>query len=98
MTKYYGKNPMMVGRKIAGEFILVPITHNIGDLARMYTLNSVGSRIWEMLDGKRNSLGEIVSAITAEFEVETPEAEADVREFLTQMEEIGAIVAREEGR
>jgi hypothetical protein len=98
MTKYYARNTMMIGRRIADEFILVPVTHNIGDLARMYTLNGVGSRIWELLDGKGNTVGEIVSVLTAEFEVETPEAEADVMEFLAQMEEIGAVVTREERR
>jgi hypothetical protein len=96
MTKYYEKNPMMIGRRIADEYILVPVTHNIGDLALMYTLNVVGACIWELLDGSGKTVDEIVSAVTSEFEVETPQAKADVEEFLAQMQEIGAVTTGKE--
>lgn len=94
MTKYFTKNGMMIGRKIADEFILVPIRQDIGDLQCMYTMNKVGGRIWELLDGTGTTVEEIVSVITDEFEVEAPEAKADVIDFLKQMKEIGAVVER----
>jgi len=96
MTKYYEKSSMMIGRKIADEFILVPVTHNIGDLSMMYTLNSVGNRIWELLNGGGRTVKEIASILTQEFEVDIQRAEADVIEFLDQMEEIKAVVTRTE--
>ncbi len=96
MTTYYGKDSSMVARAVAGETILVPIRQNVGDLQCMYTLNDVGSRIWELLDGGI-TVEEIVSTLTKEYEVETPQAKVDVDEFLAQMKEIGAVVERDEG-
>jgi hypothetical protein len=93
--KYYEKDESIVGRKIANEVILVPIKHNMGDLEFMYTLNEVGGRIWELLDGGTTT-NEIVSALTKEYGIETSQAEVDVTEFLEQMKEIGAVVERDE--
>ena len=98
MHKYYKRNEMMIGRKIANEFILVPVTKNTGDLACMYTLNSVGSRIWALLDGNGKTIEGIVSSLTHEYEVDAKQAEADAIEFLEQMEKIGAVVTRVEGK
>jgi hypothetical protein len=91
MTEYYEKDGMMVGRMIADEFILVPIRQNVGDLQCMYTLNRVGSRIWELLD-EHKTVDELVGIITREYEVETDQARADVIEFLEQLTEIGAVM------
>ena len=93
MAKIYEKDTMMVGRKIADEVVLVPISQNMADLTYMYTLNSVGGRIWELLDGGTTAEA-IISTLVREYEVEYPQAEADVIEFLGQMKEIGAIVER----
>ncbi|RLG58581.1 MAG: PqqD family protein [Candidatus Hydrothermarchaeota archaeon] len=86
----YERSPSMVFRKVAEEFILVPIRNNAGDLDSIYTLNPVGARVWELLDGKR-SVRDIVEALVEEFEVEKEEAEADVVHFLRQLEQIGAV-------
>lgn len=95
MTTYYEKSSNMVGRKIAGETILVPIKQNVGNLQNMYTLNDVGSRIWEIIDGGA-TVDHITSVLTKEYEVEAQQAEADVMEFMAQMKEIGAIVEKVE--
>jgi hypothetical protein len=97
MATLFEKDPMMVGRKIAEEFILVPIMQDARDSQCIYTLNDVGARIWELLDGNGVTIDDIVSAITQQYEVEAPQAEADVVEFLEQMKEIGAVVERNEG-
>ncbi len=83
----------MVARKIAGEIIMVPIRQNVGDLHCMYTLNGVASRIWELING-HTTVDEIVTHLTQQYEVEAPEAEADVIEFLAQMKSIGTIVEK----
>ena len=88
--KYYEKEESMVSRKIADELILVPIKQKVGDIQSMYTLNEVGSRIWELIDGG-TSVEAIASILTQEYEVEAYQAEADTREFLEQLEQIGAI-------
>ena len=96
MAKYFEKDGMMVGRMIADEFILVPIRQNVSDLQYMYTLNTVGSRIWELLDNYK-TIGEIAEIVTREYEVDIAEAEADVIEFLDQLTEIGAVAERTAG-
>ena len=96
MTRCYEKDNSMVARQVAGEMILVPIRQNVGDLAHMYTLNDVASHIWQLINGG-TTVDDIVSVMTQEYEVEAQQAEADVIEFLSQLEEIGAIVHRPEG-
>ena len=88
--KVYIKDPNIVNRKIAGEMVLVPIRHNVGDLACIYNLNEVGSRIWELIDG-RVTVGQIRDKIVEEYEVTPEEAEADINEFLSQLEQVCAV-------
>ena len=52
LDKVYTKSDSIVFRKIADEFILVPIRQNVGDLESIYTLNETAARIWELIDGK----------------------------------------------
>ena len=90
MSKVYIKDPNIVNRKIAGEMVLVPIRHNVGDLACIYNLNEVGSRIWELID-VGVTVGQIRDKIVEEYEVTLEEAEADITEFLNQLEQVGAV-------
>ena len=92
LTKSYHKNSSMVARRVAEEVILVPIRQNVGDLQCIYTLNEVGARIWELLDNA-GTVADMVSSVAKEYEVEQPQAQADLLDFLTQLESIGAIEA-----
>ena len=91
LEKVYKKSDSIVSRKIADEFILVPIRQNVGDLESIYTLNETAARIWELIDGK-TKVREIKERIVEEFEVTPEEAEKDLIEHLQQLEEIGAVV------
>lgn len=90
LTRCYHKSSSMVARRVADEVILVPIRQNVGDLQSIYTLNEVGARIWELLDNE-GTVADMVSAVAKEYEVEQPKAEADLADFLAQLESIGAI-------
>lgn len=50
---------------------------------KYFALNSVGSRIWELCDGR--SRAEIVAVICDEFDVGTDIAEADTAEILDEL-------------
>ncbi|HIC91419.1 MAG TPA: PqqD family protein [Syntrophaceae bacterium] len=91
LEKCFKKDPNMVSREIVDEVILVPIRQNVGDLESIYTLNEVGARIWELIDGKMK-VSEIKEKIVKEFEVTSEEAEKDIVEYLQQLEEIKAII------
>jgi len=86
----YERNERVVSRKIVDELILVPIRKNVADMETLYTLNEVGARVYELVDGER-PVSDIVDRIVSEFEVERTIAEADVREFLAQLLEIDGI-------
>ena len=88
--KYYEKDESMVGRKIADELILVPTTQNVADINYIYTLNELGARIWELIDGQR-TVEEIRDAIVEEYEVSPDMTEADLIEFIQQLEAIGGV-------
>jgi hypothetical protein len=91
LEKIYSKSDSIVFRKIADEFILVPIRQNVGDLESIYTLNETAARIWELIDGKIK-VKEIKEKLIEEFEVTPEEVEKDIVEHLMQLEEIKAIV------
>ena len=91
LDKVYKKSDSIVFRKIADEFILVPIRQNVGDLESISTLNEVAARIWELIDGKKK-VREIKDKIVEEFEVTPEEAEKDLIEYLQQLEGIEAII------
>ena len=72
-------------RSIAGETILVPIKGNAADLDSIYTLNQVGTRIWQLIDG-RASVAQIADAIHHEFDVGKEQALQDVLDFLASLQ------------
>ena len=84
------RDPAFVSRQIAGETILVPIRQNMGDLESVYSLNEVGTHVWDRLDGT-HTLGEILDSLVAEFEVARDEAERDLLDFLIQLRAIRAV-------
>jgi hypothetical protein len=86
----YRKSDSFVYRDIAGEAVLVPIRSHAADLDSLYVLNSVGSRIWELLDGQR-ALQEVLETLCEEYDVTRDAAEADLAEFVEQLAGLGGL-------
>jgi len=86
----YEKDPNIVYREIAGEAILVPIHRDVGDMDSIYTLNEVGVFLWEHLDGDTRA-DDLRAALLDEYDVSASAAEADLFEFLQNLEDLGAI-------
>jgi hypothetical protein len=84
------KEKDLVTRSIAGETIIVPVRNNVGDLDSIYTLNEIGTMIWEFIDGKK-SVSEIAEAICDAYDVTPEEAIKDAFDFLRTAEEAGLI-------
>ena len=91
LDRYYTKNPSIVSRKIADEVILVPIRQKTADLKSIYSLNEVGARIWNLIDGQRRPR-QIKAIILQEFQANETQIEHDLIGFLEQLEQIGAIM------
>jgi hypothetical protein len=92
LKKRYKKNGDVVFRRISDESILVPIKDNVGDLGFIYTINDVGTFIWERIDGKRQ-LVDIKELLINEFDVSPSKAESDLLEFVAHLEKMGIIKA-----
>jgi hypothetical protein len=89
--QFYKRNESFVFRRIENETILVPIKDNVGDMNCIYNLNEVGAFIWQNIKCK-NSVVDLKNMILSEFEVTESQAEADLDEFVKNLNEIEAIV------
>ena len=90
LDQVYARSEHMVGRRIADEFVLVPLVGRGADIDGLYDLSAVGAFIWERLDG-RASGERIVAAVLDSFAVERAQAEADYLDFVSQLVSIAAV-------
>ncbi len=74
------RNPDCAYREIGDEGGLVVLPGR----SEVKVLNPAGLRIYSLLDGK-NTVEEIVAAVTSEFEVPAETARKDVQEFLGEL-------------
>ncbi|MDD2521205.1 MAG: PqqD family protein [Anaerolineaceae bacterium] len=86
----YKRNPDFVFRKIADEVILVPVYQNTATMEAVFALNEVGALLWSLLEEERSE-DKLNQAVLLEFEVEPEVVKDDVRAFLDEMLEIGAV-------
>jgi hypothetical protein len=96
LQKSFSKGSDLVTRDIAGETIIVPVRDGVGDLNSIYTLNELGTRIWQFIDGTTH-VKEMVETITEEYEVSEEEAAKDINEYLASLETAGLIHADDQG-
>jgi hypothetical protein len=75
----------VISRSVGDEAVLLDLQSGL-----YFGVDPVGRRIWELAAGG-SSLGEIVEAILAEFDVERPAAEADVLAFVSLLVERGLL-------
>jgi hypothetical protein len=86
----FERQPDFVSRKVAGELILVPLGRRPDEQPALYTLDEVGAFLWELLDGQRTG-HDLVEQLLDEYEVSAAQAEADIGDFIAQLQEIKAI-------
>jgi len=88
--QFYVRSDSVVSRVIAGETLIVPIRKGVGDLSSIYSLNEVGSCVWEALSERRTK-EEIVALVGGEFTADPKRIEEDVETFLGEMRSVGLI-------
>jgi hypothetical protein len=79
------KSPKTAWRIIEGEAVILSMESKV-----LRGLNPVGSRIWELIDGRR-SLEEITGTIVQEFDVTPAAAAQDVRTFIQELLDRGLV-------
>lgn len=78
------RNPRVAARVVDGRALIVVV-----DTKRLHTLNEVGTRVWELCDGR--DLPAIAAVVAGEFEVEPATALRDVERFVAELEALGAL-------
>ena len=86
----YVKNPDVVFRSIADEFVLVPIRQKAVDLRSIYTLNETAAFVWGSLDGAK-TVKEVADKVSGEFDADPSCVVSDVSEILFQLETLSFI-------
>ena len=87
----FARSPRMVGRRIADEYILVPIVRRGAEVDAIFNLNGVSAFIWEKLDGQTPG-GAIVQAIIERYDVDRGRATEDYLGFIQKLQAIHAVV------
>lgn len=80
----------VVARRFGAETLLVPVCGGVGDLDSVYTLNAVGTTIWDAIV-QPVPLDRLVASIVDEFDVTPDQARADVRAFLADLARLGLV-------
>lgn len=80
--------PATAWRVIEGEAVILAVDSKV-----LRGLNAVGSRVWELIDGRRD-VEQIVDVLVGEFAVERERARADVELFLRALADRGLVTFR----
>jgi hypothetical protein len=90
LSDVFTRSDRIVGRRIAGEYVLVPLVGRGTDADFIYTLNRVAAAIWEALDGKASG-DDVVRHVVEHYEVAEAQAAADYLELVETLESIEAV-------
>ena len=72
-------SPDVVSRTVAGEVLILDMASGT-----YHGLDPVGSRIWELIE-ERRTVGAILTAMVAEFDVDSNRARFDLHRLLGEM-------------
>lgn len=81
----FRRNQNLIGATVDDEIVMMSVEHG-----QYYGLGGVGTRVWELIE-QPCPFGRLVDQILEEFEVEREICEADLAEFLLQMEQLGLV-------
>jgi hypothetical protein len=90
LSDVFVRSDRIVGRRIAGEYVLVPLVGRGTDADFIYTLNRVAASMWEALDGKASG-EDVVRQVVARYEVEESKAAGDYLDLMETLESIEAV-------
>ena len=90
LARCFGKEGDCVSRVIAGETLIVPVKSHGGDVNAIYTMNELGTMIWNLVDGQTR-VGRIVEAVCSAYDVAPGTATEDIADFLHSLEAAGLI-------
>ena len=87
-NELYVRSNAVVSRLVAGEMIVLPIKHNVGDLTSLFTFNRTGATIWNALESP-TTLQDICDVIDRKYDLSRMKVEQDVRIFVSELCSLG---------
>lgn len=79
-------SPDVVAREVGGEVMLLDLVSGT-----YFGLNSVGARIWQVLEDEGGTLSDACDVIAAEYDVSREELERDVLDLAEKLVENGLL-------
>ena len=80
----------LVLRQVADTWTVLPLGKDIINFNGMLILNDTGAMLWQLLE-KGAEKADLVSAITAEYDISEEEAEADIDAYIEKLTNAGCL-------
>jgi hypothetical protein len=77
-------------KNVAGSNVVLPLGERQSEIHGIITFNEIGAEVFNMLDGT-NSVEEIVTKISKDYEVSYETVEADVKKLIDKMRVNGLV-------
>lgn len=90
LDERYKKSSTIIGRRVAGEAVLVPIRKRVSDLNSIFALNETAAATWDLLDGQ-NTLRTVLEKILTEYEIDEKIAARDLQDLMAKLIELNAV-------
>jgi len=88
MTEIYpARSSRIAARLLGGEMMIMSVADST-----FFTLNEVGTAIWQAADGRTPLSAIVRREICQKFEVDLPQAESDASIFVTELSRHGILV------
>ncbi len=87
-NELYVRSSAVVSRLVAGETLVLPVRHNVGDLTSLFSFNGTGATIWNALETP-TTLQDICDVIHRKYDLSSEKAEEDVRVFVRELCSLG---------
>ncbi|GAG43173.1 unnamed protein product [marine sediment metagenome] len=91
LNKVPKKNEDLAWRVIDGEVVVIPLENQPEKEERFDIFNETATRIWELINGK-NTVREIIEQLMGEYEIETQEAQSQVKKLINDLSKKKLIV------
>ena len=78
-------------RDVCGVPVLVPMGENTADFSKIVSLNDTSLFLWKEMEKGDFTAESLVSSLTAEYDVDSSTALADVETFISKLRKEGLI-------
>ena len=89
--RYIARSPRIAARKLGDEMVVMSAADS-----SLFTLNEVGTAIWQSADGRTTLQSIIAHQVCQQFEVSEAEAMRDAEEFVAQLSGHGILMVSDQ--